>query len=98
MSAIAVLRIESFIELGVVLAVLIPTIGAFVGARRPFSDHVAGILVLLLLLAVIDVWISTHLAALRSSSGTAEAMTHARRWLVILAALGTWHLYRRVTR
>ncbi len=92
------LRVESFIALAVVLAVLTPTIRAFVSARRPFSDHVAGILVFLLLLAIFDVWISTHLSDLRSSSAAAEAMTHARRWCVVFAALGTGHLYRRVTR
>lgn len=98
MSAIDVLRAESFIGLAVVLAVLIPTIGAFVGARRPFADHVAGVLVFLLLLAISDVWISTHLSSLNSSSPAAEAMTHARRWCVVFSALGVWHLYRRVTR
>lgn len=98
MSAIAMLRVESFIALLVVLVVLVPTIRAFVSARRPFSDHVAGILVFLLLLAIFDVWISTHLSALNSSSAVAEAMTHARRWCVVFAALGTGHLYRRVTR
>lgn len=98
MSAIAMLRVESFIALLVVLVVLVPTIRAFVSARRPFSDHVAGILVFLLLLAIFDVWISTHLSALNSNNGVAEAMTHARRWCVIFAALGTGHLYRRVTR
>jgi len=97
-SAIETIRVESFVALVVVLVVLVPTIRAFVSARRPFSDHVAGILVFLLLLAVFDVWISTHLSSLNSNNGVAEAMTHARRWCVIFAALGTGHLYRRVTR